>query len=41
MMEFLDFTFRSFWHFAGVLFLICAVLNGLAGIAAAIRSGKT
>jgi hypothetical protein len=25
MMEFLEFTFRSFWHFVGVIVLITAI----------------
>jgi hypothetical protein len=27
MMTFLEFTFRSFWHFIGVLILVSAVAN--------------
>lgn len=37
-MEFLEFTFRSGWHFAGVFVLIWLVLQGIAIIVAAIRS---
>ena len=40
-MELLEFTFRSFWHFAGVLVLLCTVLGGLVGIAAALRGKST
>lgn len=37
MMTFLEFTFRSFWHWAGVTLLIIAVLNGIREIVEVIR----
>lgn len=35
MMDFLNFAFQDFWHFIGVLILICAPLGFIAeGLAA-------
>lgn len=32
MMDFLNFTFASFWHFAGMVFLVSAVTGGGASV---------
>lgn len=32
MMEFLTFTFQSFWHWAGVTFIIAVVVTGVRGM---------
>lgn len=37
-MKFLEFTFQSFWHFTGMLFLIATSLNGIAAIIGAFRN---
>lgn len=37
MMEFLNFTFQSFWHFVGVVILITTTGTMLAAIAGALR----
>jgi hypothetical protein len=36
-MEYLQFIFLGFWHFAGVVVLLAVGLNGLAAIVAAAR----
>lgn len=36
MMEFLHFTFQSFWHFVGVLILLSIVVQGAAVFLAAL-----
>ena len=36
MMEFLQFTFQSFWHFLGVLILLSVVTQGMVALWAAI-----
>ncbi len=39
MMEFLEFAFRSVWHFVGVWILAAVVLSGVAAIVSAFRGG--
>ncbi len=41
LMQFLEFTFASFWHFVGVLFLIAAISSGMSDFIRAlfIRKG--
>lgn len=36
MMDFLNFTFASFWHFAGMMALIAAVSSGVSDFIRAI-----
>lgn len=36
-MDFLQFTFQSFWHFAGVAILLGIAVQGLALCVAALR----
>lgn len=41
MMEFLNFTFQSFWHFCGVTILLCLAFQGSALVlGAVIESAK-
>lgn len=36
MMQFLEFTFRSFWHFCGILMLMALAVQGLVAMAAVL-----
>jgi hypothetical protein len=36
-MAFLEFTFASFWHFAGVFILIALVFHGISAVVEAFR----
>lgn len=37
MIELLTWIFTSFWRFAGVIILLCVALDGLTGVARALR----
>lgn len=39
-MTFLEFTFESGWHFAGMVYLIALGIKGIVLLARAIRGGK-
>ena len=41
ILEILNFIFKDFLHFVGMLFLISVSLNGIAKIFTAIRGGVT
>lgn len=38
MMQFLEFTFRNFWTFIGVLLLVGAAFSGVAEVILAFRA---
>jgi len=37
MMEFLEFTFQSFWHWLGMLFLVSAFGTSVGAVLAGLR----
>lgn len=39
-MEFLEFAFQDFWHFAGVLMMLHAVVGGGFATAVALRGRR-